>query len=837
MFSAAKWIWSKDQTLFPCHFVFFRRSFHLATGIEETRLLVSADSKYRLWINGKYVGTGPARGKPGHPYVDSYECSARMTPGHNVIAVLVEHYSGGSIIFSPVHGGLVLELQSPQKTLLVTDNNWKCRSAECYSVIPCGYQHLEVFRAELYPEDWQQAGYNDSNWDNASCLNHVKLAAPQQLPARPIPLLTQKVYSAKNIISLGSTSNSQDTASTDLAVSLRDMPRSDVFQLKSHPILHNPTAFPQKGLCIIPAGSFFIEIDMGEEILGTPRFSIETTAATCIDIGYSEVLENNRVNPFRQNIFFAERIISRPGKNVHTIFQPRGFRYLIMRCNTDQPVHIHSIEVVEEIYPDDNPGDFISSDPALNKIFAMCRRTMNLCMEDAFTDCPWRERQQWLGDLFVECKTALYALGATDLCKKALLEFCEIKSGAGWIHAVAPGGTGLNLPGFGMYFPALVWDYYLFTGEYSILSHCYPTIKGMAAFLESIRQDHLIFNDNGIPPEKMWFFVDWTKTDANHSDGALQGLYLYFLRCAAHIARTLQLELDEKSFTAQAEKTRKAIVKAFWSDEKGAFLKYRRDGSSLPAGTPPLLLGQHENFLFPLLNVGSAEQQKSALEAVQGLAGKYLPDLGGKQSYFADDQCGSVADKEIIRLGSPFLSFFALAALFGAGKYHEALEYIKLCWGFIYDNGPGTCWEMWGGGTSLCHGFSTAPVYFIYREILGIVPLEPGFRKIKIAPRNFIPERTSGTLPLIQGRLFLKWENAATEVSIQLEVPESSEVVFFFPEGFHFKKKKSVHFPAGKHVFVLKRHESLLPPPGFKNNFTTNTQKLTIRKKLSDHKE
>ena len=60
-------------------------------------------------------------------------------------------------------------------------------------------------------------------------------------------------------------------------------------------------------------------------------------------------------------------------------------------------------------------GDFQCSDALLQKIWEVGRYTTELCMDDGFMDCPWRERGQWLGDARVEALVAAYAFGDTRL--------------------------------------------------------------------------------------------------------------------------------------------------------------------------------------------------------------------------------------------------------------------------------------------------------------------------------------------------------------------------------------------------------------------------------------
>ena len=87
----------------------------------------------------------------------------------------------------------------------------------------------------------------------------------------------------------------------------------------------------------------------------------------------------------------------------------------------------------------------------------------NLCMDDGFMDCPWRERGQWLGDARVEALVAAYAFGDTALARKALLQYPQSQEESGWFRGVFPSDPPFDaiLPTFCMIWPVALWDYFL----------------------------------------------------------------------------------------------------------------------------------------------------------------------------------------------------------------------------------------------------------------------------------------------------------------------------------------------------------------------------------------
>ena len=79
---------------------------------------------------------------------------------------------------------------------------------------------------------------------------------------------------------------------------------------------------------------------------------------------------------------------------------------------------IRHFNLIESTYPVDAVGSFASSDARLDKIWEISARTLKLCMEDTFTDCPLYEQTHWVGDARNESLLAYSVFGATDLGRR-----------------------------------------------------------------------------------------------------------------------------------------------------------------------------------------------------------------------------------------------------------------------------------------------------------------------------------------------------------------------------------------------------------------------------------
>ena len=92
----SKWIWTPDfdDAAAKGQFVLFRRTFELdQTPISDVVLHVSADTRYRLYLNGESIGFGPAKSYLSRWYYETFNIAAHLKQGTNVLAARVLRFS------------------------------------------------------------------------------------------------------------------------------------------------------------------------------------------------------------------------------------------------------------------------------------------------------------------------------------------------------------------------------------------------------------------------------------------------------------------------------------------------------------------------------------------------------------------------------------------------------------------------------------------------------------------------------------------------------------------------------------------------------------------------
>lgn len=114
-----KWIWTPnyDDAAVQGQFVYFRKTFSLAqipaAAGDKTLLHVSADTRYRLYLNGESISFGPAKSYLANWYYDSVDVTPHLRKGVNVLAARV-------LRFSNSHDGCVSMIRSALPGLIVS---------------------------------------------------------------------------------------------------------------------------------------------------------------------------------------------------------------------------------------------------------------------------------------------------------------------------------------------------------------------------------------------------------------------------------------------------------------------------------------------------------------------------------------------------------------------------------------------------------------------------------------------------------------------------------------------------------------------------------------------
>ena len=155
---SAKWIWCAGQDVRGYNVTArFRREFEVG---DETvgKLSITADSRYRVLLNGDWINDGPGKAYPEHFTYDCYDIGGFLKPGRNVIEVVARYYGVGTFHQIPQQAGLLAEIDVGGR-IIGTDASWESAPVEWLR------QEVPKVSVQMEPCEWIDARHaTEPNW-------------------------------------------------------------------------------------------------------------------------------------------------------------------------------------------------------------------------------------------------------------------------------------------------------------------------------------------------------------------------------------------------------------------------------------------------------------------------------------------------------------------------------------------------------------------------------------------------------------------------------------------------------------------------------------------------
>ncbi len=582
-------------------FVYFRRSFECSAASTSAPLYISADGRYQLFVNGTFLGRGPARCDPAFQYYDSYEIAPHLIKGNNVIAILAHSYGqdmawyqlprheaanilgcGGIFVQVDVHDGL----GSGQTLHIDSDESWRYLESVAWkqdtSAGAVGF--VEQYDARLAPVDWLDSTFDDQAWDHAQILSGLLWERtppvrpfPHMVP-RDIPHLAETLRHPARLHTVGEVTEAADEPTLPQQIGaealgpLRDCRAVGIEQLVEPQLVSDNTLAT---IQTTTGKAVALVFDFGATVTGRPTFDITAADGTIIDIGCSERLQDDHIEPRLHSFLTSEnvdRVILRAGRQQWERFEWTGFRYLQLTIrNASEPLTIHHVALNFTTYPVEERGNFVSSDDLLNRIWQAGAMTLQLCMHDAFEDCPQREQRQFVGDAYIEALTNYVTFGDPYLTAKFLRQVLQSQRADGMTQVATPSDFGaagtITITDFCLYWLMAIREYVRYTGDVAILDELYPGIeRALAWFARHVDTDGLL---NNLPH---WLFVDWATIDKRGQSTIINAQYVHTLMMSAELAELYTLPTRAQQWRTLGEQVKTAINHFLWDEERGVYV-------------------------------------------------------------------------------------------------------------------------------------------------------------------------------------------------------------------------------------------------------------------------
>lgn len=730
----AQWIADGAATPQQAGVWHFRRDFALAAKPERFVVRVSADNRYRLFVNGKEVSAGPARGDLLNWHYEKLDIAPYLQAGRNVIAALVWNFGEWRPAAQITkRTAFLLQGEGEAGKMVDTGPAWKVLADGAYKFSPVvgddsgGYYVAgpnEALDARSYPWGWEQPASDDTGWPTAAPLGVAQARGTKefgqafdwQLVPRTIPMPEQR------LVRFAKLRRASGIAASDLF--LRG-----------------------KGeLTVPPRSKVSLLVDNGELTLGYPILVTSGGADARATLTYAESLFDAKGEKGNRNEIEGKTIrglrdqIAFDGGAERT-FQPlwlRAFRYVQIDVETgDEPLRIRDFHALFTAYPFVQNAAFSSDAKWIEPIWQLDWHALRLASFETFWDTPYYEQLQYVGDARIEALLSLYQSGDDRLMRNALMQFDQSRTPEGIGRSSYPSSTPQFIPPFSLWWIDMLHDYWMQRDDPAFVRGMLPGTRGVLDWFEA----HL--GEDGLLGHMPWWnFLDWTYKNKGIPPGGdtkgSVGLTLQFvlaLQDAADLEAALGHLDAANRYRALADRTAEAIRREAWDEGRG-----------LLADSPEKkVFGQQTNALAVLAGVVPEDRRGPVMERV--LADKSLVPASFYFRFYVDEAMrkAGLADRYLDRLGP---------------------------WQDMLRNGLTATAETPEPSRSDSHAWSAHPNYQLLATVLGIRPGSPGFHTVRIEPALGALRWAKGQMPHPAGTIAVDYRRGlGTKLEAKIDLP------------------------------------------------------------------
>ena len=555
------------------------------------------------------------------------------------------------------------------------------------------------------------------------------------------------------------------------------------------------TLLGERASAVIPAqknGVYFI-LDFKTETVGRISFALDAPKGTVLDIVAFEMITDAGVK--YMNPTATLRYLCADGEQSYLSRRLRGFRYLAIHVNGNaSDVTLRDVHVIEQRYPT-GEGDFVCSDERLNTIYRMSVRTAQVCMLDAYCDCPGYEQNPWTGDARCTAQVNLYNFGAYDFDKQYLkLIAGSIEDGLRRLYrarnpryiaglylpcACFPTYPDGCIPVWSMMWLLQIRDHYMVTGDKAFLAEIFPSVKETMSRFVRMTDDRGLFDMQGA-----WNLIEWANNDLDfYGEVTANNVMLsYCFGAAAFYADELGETALAEDYRAKQIAYRDAVNAYCWDEEKRAYVDTVRDAYAYERylaymaergmETVPYeeyvknaRISVQTNTMALLYECVPEERRESAMRFLLDNIGSGYYVSGTPANRTHDAPSAEEAPDGYVHIGSPFFLYFALKTLYTVGRADLALLSQRRDWGALLDSDIPTCVETFKKGKdwtrSAAHAWSASPAIFLKTDVLGVKPVKPGYAEFTVTPETGDLAFASGSVPTPYGAIRVSWRRHA----------------------------------------------------------------------------
>lgn len=727
----------------------FRKVIQLATVPPHFVVHVSADNRFLLFVNGKRVGEGPARGDLMHWRYETFDLTPFLQSGENAIAATVWQFG----IYAPVAQmsdrlGFLMQGDAAAEAVVNTDTSWKVEKESGHTTkrpLPEGmWQYWAAGPGEVIDGNTYDWNWNDS------------VSGPNSQWVAAAPAIRESIYAEGSNPATGW----QDSpVRWRLVADL--LPPMEYTEVAPGKVVRTnfdaANSFPDSPVEIPPHAQATMLIDHDAVFSAYPELTVSGGKGAHIEMAYTEALYDANGKRGNRNEI-ADRVVSGltdkflPDGGPQKVFAPlwwRTWRYLEIKVVTaEEPLRLDRLRTFYTAYPFEDRGTFQASDPDLARIREICWRTARLDAHETYMDTAVWEQLQYIGDTRLQALISYAVTGDDRLARQALEAFDNSRIPEGITLSRYPTSLVQHIPTFSLLYVDMLHDYWMYRPDTDFVRDLLPGTRPLLAwFLAHQRSDGML----GALPG--WLFIDWVnegegqfpRRDAEGRSSLVTLQMIGALRDAADLEEHLGDPKVAEHYRERARAAALGVYRLCWNPK-----------TALLADTPAQdSYSQHANLTAVLFDVIPARDRvavmRKVLAASSGIAGNDLPKMTP---------------------ASFFYEFYLARALDHTGmaeSYSDLLE----PWRKMLAIGLTTTPEQADPSRSDTHAWSAHPAYDLPTIMAGIRPGSQGFATVRIEPSLGKLEWVEASMPHPKGMISASYRKSGSVTHATVVLPNS----------------------------------------------------------------
>jgi alpha-L-rhamnosidase len=673
-----------------------------------------AFTRYRLYVNGTYVGRGPCRYQNQRPEYDTRDISRHLQPGRNVVVVLAHRDGPTGRIMQHAPGFVAaLEITQAGRTRVIrTDATWVSMPDRSFQARAQAWSSIEEHVDARKTSSGNFLDLSDGEWQPS-------IVAPES----------------------GTLLFHPRSSALQTEVPLAWIEGSATFPLDLE--IHGPLSLHLKQL----AQAFHViemDADAGSEL----------EVRYCLPHGE----ESGRCT-----------YIARPGVQTYIGGDTFAFSRLELRLNAGRMTLKH-VTAHEVRYPFQRVASFECSDPILTQLWKICARSLEVLSEDSYVDCADRERVEWTDDSppAFDC-TRVMMRGPDEGSKthwadsrllRGLLRRIALTQQADGqlkahscserfdIHAIMEDRS--------CDWVVLLREYYESSGDTELVRELWPTLLHLMSWYRQRR------TTRGLTLAREWEVWDNPLRYEFCEGAGLNAMVYRALVDAAYLAKGTGRRRDAEAFAQEAERLRADFNALLWSEREGAYLGalFGPGSETRPQSGHPFT-GQIDDGRF----------RPTAQANLFALYAGIVPEdrVSSVRNWILAQK------SQILEPMSYYYLFRMLYAMNDEQSELAVISLMKDAWKNQVDSEWQTSWEeLEKGGGSKVHIYGIHPGYFLTAFVLGARREGPvGARTIVIEPRLSGLGWARGVCVTEFGPVEVDWKaQAVNATEIRCVIPE-----------------------------------------------------------------